>query len=193
MPYMMLSLGFPEPPTELIDEVWTGITQYRTVDFEDFTNFVRAYIQATHQHYKASFEKYDSDGSGQIDHAEILCCLKEFNLDPMEHVVWELMHAYDTDKSGCLEYEEFVGLLDTLRRRQGFSTHDYVSLVHTFQRFDEDGSGTLDAGEFSMLLAYQGYSLRPIEAEKIVHDVDKDNSGSINLKQFLCNATGSGD
>jgi Ca2+-binding EF-hand superfamily protein len=186
IPAMMLKIGFPEPQIELIEEVWNGITKYRSVDLDDFLRFVRMYIQATYAHYKLAFDKYDLNQSGTIEHNEILCALKEFSLDPMEHVVWELMHAYDSDNNGTLDYEEFVGLLDTLRRRQGFSTHDYVNLVHAFQRFDEDANGQLDVGEFCMLLAYQGYSLKPVEAEQVVATVaDAESSGLLNLKQFL--------
>jgi Ca2+-binding EF-hand superfamily protein len=138
-----------------------------------------------YQDYCDAFEKYDSDGSGALDQSEIAGILGDLGLDVMDHVVWELMGYFDRDNSGLIEFSEFQSLMDTIRRRHGFCTSDYVALVAAFEKFDCDGNYQLDVKEFSTLLAYQGYSMPDITADIVINGMDKDVQGKLSLREFL--------
>uniref|UniRef100_A0A7S2DNM9 EF-hand domain-containing protein n=1 Tax=Haptolina brevifila TaxID=156173 RepID=A0A7S2DNM9_9EUKA len=57
----------------------------------------------------------------------------------------------------------------------------------SFHVFDEDGDGRITVDEFAAILARNGSStaLRPAEVREIIADFDTDNSGTLNLDDFL--------
>ena len=55
---------------------------------------------------------------------------------------------------------------------------------YLFHRFDKDGSGELDSGEFQEALKELGVMLDPEQMEDLVHEIDTDGDGSISISEF---------
>jgi len=69
-----------------------------------------------------------------------------FDLDTIKM----LMTIFDTDRSGTIGFNEFVGLWKYIQDWQG-----------VFRHFDRDRSGSIDQGELSQALHQFGYNLSP--------------------------------
>lgn len=54
-----------------------------------------------------------------------------------------------------------------------------------FSSFDRDGDGTIDAGELGQVMASFGVSPSIAELQKMVQEVDLDNSGAIDFAEFV--------
>lgn len=57
------------------------------------------------------FEQFDRDGSGSLDREELVSILDQLGLDDSWAWVDKLLSIYDTDHSGRVEEDEFVGFL----------------------------------------------------------------------------------
>eukprot|EP00981_Chlorochromonas_danica_P015799 scaffold14461_cov250-Ochromonas_danica.AAC.9 len=57
------------------------------------------------------FEQFDRDGSGSLDREELISILDQLGLDDSWAWVDKLLSIYDTDHSGRVEEDEFVGFL----------------------------------------------------------------------------------
>jgi Ca2+-binding EF-hand superfamily protein len=61
-----------------------------------------------------------------------------------------------------------------------------VALLHTvFSRFDTSGDGEMTQDEFKRTLRQMGRNFSDAQVADLVHRIDSDNSGTINIKEFL--------
>lgn len=105
------------------------------------------------------FVSVDRDGSGHINPVELQQALVNGDWTPFElDTVKLLMTIFDTDRSGAITYNEFVGLWKYIQDWQG-----------VFRHFDADRSGSIDQGELARALANFGYNLNPHLLSTVVH------------------------
>ncbi len=58
-------------------------------------------------------------------------------------------------------------------------------LREAFELFDADKTGSIDLHELKVLMRALGFDVKKPDVIKLVHDVDPNNSGSIDYDQFL--------
>jgi len=97
------------------------------------------------------FLSVDTDESGKISAKELRGALMNGDWTPFDmETVKMLMTIYDTERSGCLEYEEFVNLCKYIKHWQV-----------VFDDFDKDTSGAIDNSELENAMLRLGYKLGP--------------------------------
>ena len=158
------------------------------------------------------FDRYDTDGSGSIDKAELaaLCAMlgRELNSVQLDGAMAKL----DTDSNGSVCIDEFmwwwgVGLsvaalqdeTEVVRLRQaaadGVARRQQAqdaapttpAIVQVFGTFDRDGNGTLDVKELSAALRELGLNLDGgggLSTKGILARYDGDASRSIDVGEF---------
>ncbi|KAI0079972.1 EF-hand [Panus rudis PR-1116 ss-1] len=93
------------------------------------------------------FSSVDTDNSGAITVNELQAALVNgFDLDTVKM----LMNMFDTDRSGTIGFNEFVGLWKYIADWQ-----------NVFKHFDRDRSGSIDGHELASALRSFGYNLSP--------------------------------
>ncbi|PWN23728.1 EF-hand [Microstroma glucosiphilum] len=97
------------------------------------------------------FIAVDGDRSGRISPVELQSALVNadnttFDLDTVKM----LMTIFDTDRSGEVTFNEFVGLFEYVQTWRGI-----------FQKFDSDRSGSIDQNELGNALQSFGFGLSP--------------------------------
>jgi Ca2+-binding EF-hand superfamily protein len=107
----------------------------------------------------------DADGSGEIEWLEFL--------DVMKHFYGWKIEKFNRD------------FLEPAKAFNEFSQDDIMVFVQTFRQFDLDGSNTIDAHELSLVFKSMGQGCDPATIQKIISDVNKDNSGEIPWVEFL--------
>jgi len=65
-----------------------------------------------------AFARYDSDNNGELDHRETAVFFRDFHETISEEEMERLFDQYDTDKSGFISLDEFIGLAYTLIKKQ---------------------------------------------------------------------------
>jgi len=57
-----------------------------------------------------AFQSYDADGNGQLDRREVYVFFRDFHENISEEEVDRLFEKTDTDNSGAISFDEFIGL-----------------------------------------------------------------------------------
>ncbi|EGZ21483.1 hypothetical protein PHYSODRAFT_494835 [Phytophthora sojae] len=105
----------------------------------------------------AAFNKYDRDGSGELEYEEFRRLMHESGVKDDKEID-ALIDEIDEDGSGSISFDEFAG-------------------------YDRDGSGELDYEEFRRLMSELG--VRDKSAiDAIIDEIDEDGSGSISFAEF---------
>lgn len=73
---------------------------------------------------------------------------------------------------------------DDLAAQTGFSSKQLETLQTAFDMFDKDGDRTVDAGELHSTLKALGVVVSDEEIQKMIAEVDADNSGKIEFPEF---------
>ena len=158
---------------------------------------------------KIMFERYDLDGSGAIEKAELagLCAQLGRELNPVQ--LDGVMAKLDTDGNGSVCFDEFMcwwglGLsvaalqdetelaklrqvaADGVARRQQVqdAAPTNATILEVFGTFDRDGNGTLDVKELSAVLRELGLNLDGGGTKGILARYGGDATRSIDVGEF---------
>ena len=128
----------------------------------------RARVRKIH----ALFNRIDTDGGGTIDASEIghLAEMIDVDLSPAE--AEQAATEMDKNDNGQASFEEFVDWWDSssaiaTRLRRAIITEEAL-ITASFERIDEDGSGTLDLDEVKALASTMGITLTPEELAEAI-------------------------
>ena len=92
--------------------------------------------------------------------------------------VEELFKSIDTDKSGVINYTEF--LASTIDQKLYLKEE---KLYAAFKTFDKDGSGKISTEEVKSILKVQGDDISNIE--EMMKKFDINNDGEIDYNEFI--------
>jgi len=185
LPRALELCGFVKPNAAWVQEILSGITQYCTVELDEFVLVMEGYTQKQHKACQEAFERADADGSGFVEDAELAELLRGFGIEPMSHVLEEVIHEVDEDGRGELDLEEFKHLMDLIVQREGFTKSEYEGFMNIYHRFDRDNSGEISTTELVAILNWLGYAASAQSMAPIIAEVDVDGSGEINEREYL--------
>ncbi|CAK0837340.1 unnamed protein product, partial [Prorocentrum cordatum] len=175
--------GHVLPDRQWILEILGQLTRYSRVGFEEFLEFGQRYMERQRRAYLEAFQE---QGRGsRVTSVDVVGVLDSLGLAPLEHVVAELLPEVGVEPGGTLEESQFLELAELLSLREGFTLSEFQEFMDIFTRFDWDCSGQLDLREFGAVLTFLGYSWGPHRAAELVTEVDVDQSGSLNEREFL--------
>merc|ERR1711871_337144 len=103
--------------------------------------------------------------------------LRSLGQNPTEAELAALVEEVDKDKSGTIEFDEFVDLMARTNKTQ-------EEMENAFLPFDADGSGFIDREELVNVLTTMG---DPVDEETIngmIAEADLDGDGKINYAEF---------
>jgi len=162
---MGFSLATEEHVLESAEEVKTSSrTEFF---FEDVVMMVRdirtreGYLKKNVAAYQEVFDSHDVDGGGQLDVVELGGVLRWLGNPACLEIQLNLMEEVDVDKSGCLEFNEF---LKAMRR---FQEQELDTLDALFRKADTDNSGHLSWNELKRLYRILGFDLTSGEMKKL--------------------------
>jgi calcium-dependent protein kinase len=127
------------------------------------------------------FENFDSNLDGKLSHSEIVDGFKK-NISLMqtfnEKEFWKKIKKIDQDKSGFIEYEEFVrACIDKS------NLLSEVNLKKTFELFDKDGSGSITPSEIKSILGLSAKYSDKVWSE-IINQIEHNNDYEVTFDEF---------
>ena len=128
------------------------------------------------------FKAFDKNGDGKLSIQEVKeGYLEHYGKIMSDEEVEAMFNAVDTDRSGFIDYSEFV--VAAMNERQ-LTSND--KLHAAFKMFDKDGSGIISADEIKEVLQFGGANSMSSEAvDKIIKQVDENGDGEISFDEFV--------
>jgi calcium-dependent protein kinase len=127
------------------------------------------------------FKALDANGDGKLSKEEIHDGYEEhFGKLLDEEELDQLFNDVDTDKSGFIDYSEFI--VATMSSKKNLSEE---KLTAAFKLFDADNSGTISKDELMSVLNTSG-QISSETIEEILKNADENDDGEINFSEF-CN------
>lgn len=125
------------------------------------------------------FKALDKNGDGKLSKEEIMEGYEEhFGKLLNEDEVDKLFFDVDTDRSGFIDYSEFI--VATMNHKKNMSEE---KLTAAFKLFDTDGNGTISPSELKSVLSASG-QVSDDMIENILKQADENNDGEIEFDEF---------
>lgn len=125
------------------------------------------------------YKHLDSDGKGKLTEEQLgYCWEKIFGSSLPGEELRKMMLRVDTDKSGFIEYSEFI--VAAMDRRKLLSAERLDSV---FSTFDRDQNGKISASELKVMLDYE-QDLDLSLYMNVVKEADLNGDGQIDYKEF---------
>ena len=128
------------------------------------------------------FKAFDKNGDGKLSMQEVKeGYLEHYGKVMSDEEVEQMFAAVDTDKSGFIDYSEFV--VAAMNENQ-LTTNE--KLAAAFKMFDKDGSGVISPDEIKEVLSFGGTNaLNTDTLNAIVKQVDENGDGEISFEEFV--------
>lgn len=176
--------------------------------FKEFLNLTFAIRERVAQQkideQEAAFNRFDTDGSGQLGGPELLNCLAAMKICPRSRAeqdqIRQLIELADDDGSGELSFEEFQSLYQRvceklaasklqdeveLCRSLGVSENQHKQFRWTFDQLDDDGSNSLDISEVRTALTMLRMDVSGDQLREAFTAIDQDGSGQLEFVEFI--------
>lgn len=136
-------------------------------------------IQECHQ----IFQQFDKNKDGTISAKELSEALKLIGLYPNEEDLNKIIKDFDSDKSGVLEFPEFLQIV-TLYINE-CSTE--IELIEGLKILDRDQDGLILNEDLKFFMMNLGERLSEEEVDKILQELDPKNEGFIRYEDLFKN------
>merc|ERR1711976_716908 len=131
--------------------------------------------------FRKNFNLFDKKRTGSIPLSDMGTVLRSLGQNPTEAELQALMEEVDKDKSGTIEFDEFV---DLMARTNKSKEQMEEEIKNAFLTFDADNSGYITREELVETLTTMG---DPVDEETIngmIAEADLDGDGKIDYKEF---------
>ena len=130
-----------------------------------------------------AFRLIDENGDGKLTKEEIIKGFVKFINKSLDEAIIEvdsIFLAVDADKSGFIEYEEFIRACIT---KETLLTDTYLRFAFKF--FDKDQSGYITVGEIKDVFSGGNKNYSDKTIENMIKDIDTDKDGKVIFEAAL--------
>ncbi|KAF4030365.1 Regulator of chromosome condensation (RCC1) repeat [Phytophthora infestans] len=138
---------------------------------------------------QALFDKYDADGSGDIDFEEFKVLLHELSVNLTEPKAHAYFRRCDRRRRGCISFDELRLALYTCdpknpHRTGGFAPGQSLAPRDLFEMFDKDEEGAIDRATFTELLEFIGRKMPLDKMEELFATYEDPELEMLSYLQF---------
>ena len=154
-----------------------------------YTNTIKAILLNQKKLFelaKIAFESVDITKSGEIDEIDLGKVLVDISKNlggdpPTQEDINEVMKHLDADRSGTIDLNEFMDLMNNKLKEQ----QEGQELLETFQVFDKDADGQISAEDLRYVIKAVGEELEDDLIDQLIEQGDLDQDGKINYHEFV--------
>eukprot|EP00929_Paragymnodinium_shiwhaense_P029361 TRINITY_DN16836_c0_g2_i1.p1 TRINITY_DN16836_c0_g2~~TRINITY_DN16836_c0_g2_i1.p1 ORF type:complete len:1359 (+),score=354.98 TRINITY_DN16836_c0_g2_i1:151-4227(+) len=177
--------GVVDPRQDWVDEVVKNITSYSTLSHDEFLDCIVAYHNISEAYYCTKFKQYDADKSGLIERGELAALLSDFGIEPLEHILDEVLGELGCLPDGGITDLQFKDVVQLLEKRQCYTKSEYEELLRVYHLLERDRRNGVAVTEVRPALDYLGLPVSPKIVQLVVSEIDVDRSGKLNVNEYL--------
>lgn len=129
--------------------------------------------------FRDTFHMFDKNGDGLITSEELGAVMVSLGQRPTITELKAFIRAVDTDRSGSIDFDEFV---DIFARKVTMDPE--AELKEVFCAFDSDSDGFISPSELFNVLKGLGEKITLREAEDMVKEADLNKDGKVDYSEF---------
>lgn len=129
------------------------------------------------------FMKFDLNSDGTISNPELGEALKLLNLNPNEEELKQILKDFDKDKSGVLEFPEFLQIV-------AFNINESNTeeeLLEGLKLIDRDQDGIISCEDLKLFFTCVGERLSEEEADCLLKELDPKGEGFVRYADLIGN------
>ncbi|XP_074655382.1 neo-calmodulin-like [Tubulanus polymorphus] len=131
--------------------------------------------------FREAFASFDRNGDGKISLEELQDVLGTLlGQAPDEDGLQKIMNEIDTDRSGTIEFSEFLELM----QKKFHAETENTDVRDAFEAIDTDNDGLIGPREMMTVMAKLGQPITEVEAKEMIEDADLDKDGKLNYDEF---------
>ena len=134
------------------------------------------------QHFKEIFSEFDKDGDGTLDTKYVGTIMRSLGQSPTENELQNIIDEVDADKSGCMDFSEFLAMMADHMKEE---TDTIGDICTAFKAFDESGKGVISVEKLKHVLTNLGDALNDEELEELIKSADSESSGLVIYEDFV--------
>ncbi|KAL0271995.1 UNVERIFIED_CONTAM: hypothetical protein PYX00_005139 [Menopon gallinae] len=138
---------------------------------------------------KKAFDGFDREHSGSIPTDMVAEILRLMGQPFNKRILEELIDEVDEDKSGRLEFDEFVTLAAKFIVEEDAEAMQ-KELREAFRLYDKEGNGYIPTTCLKEILRELDDQLTDEELEMMIDEIDADGSGTVDFDEFMEMMTG---
>lgn len=135
------------------------------------------------QSFKAAFEVFDHDKTGEISYEDFPNAVRAIGFNPTNNQVVEVLKAANKGEKDKINFDEFVDMLGKFNECRMEDAEE--SLREAFKKFDRDGNGYISPDELLYVVCNSGEKLSREEAEELIGMFDKNDDGQLSWEEFV--------
>jgi Ca2+-binding EF-hand superfamily protein len=138
---------------------------------------------------KKAFESFDHNKSGSISTETVAEILRLMGQPFNKQILDEMIEEVDEDKSGCLEFEEFIILAAKFIVEEDEEALQ-KELKEAFRLYDKEGNGYIPTSCLKEILRELDDQLSDSDLDGMIAEIDQDGSGTVDFDEFMEMMTG---
>jgi len=138
---------------------------------------------------KRAFDSFDSRKTGAIPTTIVAQIMKMMGHQISRAILDEVIEEVDVDKSGELEFNEFVLLAQKFMNEED-EEEMKKELKEAFRLYDKNGEGFIPTSVLRQILKELDDQLGDEDLDGIIEEVDADGSGTVDFDEFMEMMTG---
>ncbi len=137
--------------------------------------------------FRAAFDLFDADGSGEISVSELRLVLKSLGKSATDQELARLIKEHDKDHSGKMEFDEFV---DFVRSELSDLSRTERAIKMAWDAFDADASGFVSAAELKRVMCLLGQRVTDAEILIMLDRADTEGDSQLSFDEFRAGVIG---
>ncbi|XP_018354935.1 PREDICTED: troponin C-like isoform X2 [Trachymyrmex septentrionalis] len=138
---------------------------------------------------RKAFDSFDSGKRGSIPTEMVADILRLMGQPFNKKILDELIDEVDADKSGQLEFDEFVTLAAKFIVEEDAEALE-KELREAFRLYDKEGNGYIPTTCLREILRELDDQLTKEELDMMIEEIDSDGSGTVDFDEFMEMMTG---
>lgn len=119
--------------------------------------------------------------SGTIDAKELKVAMRALGFDATKEEIRKLISQIDTDKSGTVNFSEFLTMMTTKMGERD----SREEIIKAFRLFDDDETGKISFRNLKRVAMELGETISDEELQEMIDEADRDGDGEVSQEEFI--------